>query len=446
MNHKLKILLLFFLFVFIMGDQFLSAQEKRSITLNEAIDLSIKNSKQLKISASKIDEAKAALKEIVQKKLPDAKISGSYLQLSTANLDLKTKNNNGGNQNPPPNISQAMYGIVNFSMPIYAGSRIKFAIESSKYLEQAAKLDADNQRDEIIQNTIEAYINLFKANASVNLVKQNLVEAQQRVKDFTNMEKNGLLARNDLLKAELQSSNTELALLDVENNKQMANMVLDLLLGIQDNTELIPDSTIINQSLNPKTIDEYIQSASKNRNDVASLDFRKKAAESSVNATKGEYYPAFSLSGGYIALDIPHFLSVTNALNMGIGISYNIGSLWKTKAKLQQAEAKVKQLDLSQSLLDDQVRLQVNKSYHDWVSSQKKIQVFAKATEQANENYKIIKNKYDNSLATTTDLLDADVAQLQAKLNYVFSKADAVVAYHKLLQVSGIGEQNIKSK
>ena len=74
----------------------------------------------------------------------------------------------------------------------------------------------------------------------------------------------------------------------------------------------------------------------------------------------------------------------------------------------------------------------------DYLSSQKKIEVYGKAVDQAEENYRVIKNKYANSLATTTELLDADIAQLQAKMNYAFAKADAVVSYNKLLQASGI--------
>lgn len=57
---------------------------------------------------------------------------------------------------------------------------------------------------------------------------------------------------------------------------------------------------------------------------------------------------------------------------------------------------------------------------------------------QAEETYKIVNNKYKNALATTTDLLDADVAQLQARLNLAFSKSDASVAYSKLLQTAGL--------
>ncbi|HEV8287188.1 MAG TPA: TolC family protein [Chitinophagaceae bacterium] len=417
---------------------FLQAQEKRPITLNEAIKLSLKNSKQLKYNQAKVEEATAALKEAVEKRLPDAKVSGSYLWLNNANIEVKSKNNNSGNQSGTPEVSQAMYGILNASLPIYTGGRIRYGIESSRYLAEAAKLDADNEREEVIQKTIEAYINLYKAKSSVSLVREDLAEAQQRVKDFSNLEKNGLLARNDLLKAQLQASNVELALLDAENNWQLANVNMNLLLGLPEKTELAPDSAMENQKLNVKTLDEYVQLAYMQRKDIASAELKKKAAETGVKATKGEYYPSLSLTGGYIAADIPKVLTVTNAVNIGAGVSYNIGSLWKTKAKVQQAEARAKQAAIGESVLNDNIRLQVNQAYLNWLSSQKKIDVYAKAVEQATENYRIVKNKYNNSLATTTDLLDADVAGLQARMNFVFAKADAVVAYNKLLQESGL--------
>src|SRR5438105_5908633 len=420
----------------------LKAQPK-PIALKEAIDLSLKNSKQLKNSQARIEEATGALREAVERKLPDAKLTGSYVWLSSANIDLKTKSSNG-NQNGTPKISQAMYGIMNASLPIYTGGRIRYGIESSRYLAEATKLDADSEKEQVIQNTIESYINLYKAKSSVSLVKENLAEAQQRVKDFTNMEKNGLLARNDLLKAELQSSNVELTLLDAENNWQLANVNMNLLLGLPEKTELVPDSSVVNQSLTSTTLEEYVRAAYSKRKDLASLDLRKKAMETAVQSAKAEYYPNLALTGGYIAADIPKFLAITNAVDVGAGVSYNIGSLWKTKAKVQQAEARAKQIQISESLLNDNIRLQVSQAYLNWLSSQKKIEVYAKAVELATENYRVITNKYNNSLATATDLLDADVAQLQARMNLVFAQADAVVAYHKLLQTAGSLQENIK--
>lgn len=437
MKTKLKLPLIAFLLVCSVAQ----AQDKRPLGLQEAISLSVQNSHQLKGSQAKIDEATAALKEAVERRLPDAKISGSYMRLNSANIDMKSKDNSGSGGtggNEAPKVSQAMYGILNVSLPIYAGGRIRYGIESSRYLAEAAKLDAGTQKAEVIRNAIEAYINLYKAKAAVDLVKDNLAQAEQRVKDFSNLEKNGLLARNDLLKAELQASNTELTLLDVQNNWQLANVNMNLMLGLPEKTELIPDSAMLGGQQDLKALEDYVQSALTNRKDIASLGLQHKAAETGVKATKAEMYPSLALTGGYIAADIPKVLSVTNAVNIGVGVSYDIGSLWKTKSKVQQAEARVRQLTATEAMVNDQVRLQVNKSYLDLLSSRKKIDVYAKAVEQAEENYRITKNKYDNSLATTTDLLDADVAQLQARLNYVFAKADAVVSYNTLLQAAGL--------
>jgi len=439
---KLKGLLIIFSLISIQ----VIAQDKKTLGLNEAIDLSIQNSKQLKINQAKVEEASAAAKEAMERKLPDAKVSGSYLRLNSANVDLKTKSNNsgGGTANEAPKVSQAIYGLVNVSLPIYAGGRINYGIESAKFLEKAAQLDVEANKDEVIQNTIEAFANLFKAKTAVRLVQENLNEAQQRTRDFTNMEKNGLLARNDLLKAELQESNTELSLLDAQNNLELANVNMNLLLGLPTTTELLLDTAGIEKKDDPRVLDDYLKAALSSRKDIAAIDLRKKAAESGVKSVKAEKYPSVALTGGYIAADIPKVFSVTNAVNLGVGVSYDLGSLWKNKSKVQQAEARVKQLVISESLLDDNIRLQVNRSYLNLLSNRKKIEVYAKAVEQAQENYRIVKNKYNNSLATTTELLDADIAQLQARLSYTLARADAFVAYHKLLQTTGILTTELK--
>ncbi|MES1219446.1 MAG: TolC family protein [Bacteroidota bacterium] len=446
MKHKLKILLpAIGLLVLMKGN----AQEKKTISLTDAVEMSLKNSHQLKNSSAKIEEATAALREATEKRLPGASVSGSYLRFNNANFDLKSKDNSGSGGGTPaetPKVNQAVYGLVNVSLPIYTGGRIKYGIESSRYLEQATKLDADNNRDEVIQNTIEAFANLFKAKTAVGLVKENLLQSQQREKDFSNLEKNGLLARNDLLKAELQSSNVELSLVDAENNWQLANINMNLMLGLPDATELVLDTAGIEKKDDTRTLDDFIQAANNNRKDLSALALRKKAAQSDLRVSKSDFYPSFQLTGGYVAADIPNFFTVTNAFDIGFGLSYNIASLWKTKAKVQQSNARIKQIVENQAMLNDDIRLQVNKSYLTLLSNRKKIEVYVKAVTQAEENYRIVKNKFDNNLATTTDLLDADVAQLQARLSYTLARADAFVAYNKLLQSAGISITDFKNK
>ena len=434
MNHKTLLLVVFIAFC---TQAF--AQEHKAISLSSAVDLSISNSKYLQKNAAQIEAATAAVTEAKQRKLPNASVSGSYLKLSAANVDLKVKNNNpSGPPTAIPKVSTAMYGTLNLSLPIYTGGKLKFGIISAELLEKASRLDLENQKEAVINNTIEAYANLFKAAQTVSIVKDNLAQSRQREKEFSDLEKNGLLARNDLLKAQLQSSNLDLALLDAENNLQLAQLNMDILLGLPTDTQLAIDSIGLSFNASAMTIQDYLQAATVNRNDLAANKLRIDAADIAVKSTKAELLPNLSLTGGYIAADIPKVLTVTNAINVGVGVSYNIASLWKNKAKVQQAESQAKQISIQNSIIDDQVTLAVSKNYFDLVSAQKKIQVLQTATEQAKENYRIVNNKYTNSLATLSDLLEADVSNLQANLNYLFAKVDGFVAYNHLLQSAGL--------
>ncbi|MEO5945155.1 MAG: TolC family protein [Ferruginibacter sp.] len=437
MTNKLKVIFASFLFTCIAANAVM-AQDTKTISLQEAIDMSIKNSKNLKAANARIDEAIAGVKEAYNNQLPDFKVSGSYLRLSSANVNLKTKSDSAGSGGGTPKVNSAAYGIANLSLPIYAGGRIKYGIESAKYLAQAASLDADNDKEAVIYNTTNAYINLYKAGAAVNIVKENLQSSLSRDTNFSNLEKNGILARNDLLKSQLQTSNIELSLLDAENNLKIANVNMDLMLGLAENTNISIDSSFIKTDQNLMSFPDYETAALQNRKDVQALALRKKAATTGIKSARAEAYPTIGLSGGYVAAYIPHLVTITNAINIGVGVSYNIASLWKTNTKLLQAKARETEVNANEEILGDAVRLQINKDYQAFLLSQKKIDVYEKATEQATENYRITNNKYNNSLVTITDLLEADVSLLQAKLNSSFAKADAVLAYNKLLQTAGL--------
>ncbi|NLR67073.1 TolC family protein [Chitinophaga varians] len=426
-----------------------SAQQSvKPLSLNEAISLSLQNSKQLKASQARIEEANANVKTANERQLPDVSISGSYLRLTQPNLDLKLgkggSNPGGGSGMEAPKVDQAAYGMANVSIPVFAGMMIQSGKEAARYLAQAAKLDADKDRDDVIENTIGAYSNLYKATQAVKLMEENLRQSTQRVKDFSNLEKNGLLARNDLLKAELQQSNYELSLMDAQNSLKVANLNMNIMLGLPDNTTLQLDTTVfkVDDKTDGRGVAEFEQLAYQNRKDAASLGAKEKAAFANIKGVKGEYYPSLAVTGGYVAAYIPNVVTITNAVMGGVGLKYNLSSLWKTGSKVASAKAQLAQLQANEASLTDAIHLDVVRSYENYLLSRKKMDTYIKAIEQSEENYRITKNKHDNNLATTTDLLDADVANLQAHLNYTFARADALVAYNKLLQASGILDNN----
>lgn len=425
------------LFLFV-GMASTNAQERKTLTLDEAVQLGIRNSKNLKIDAAKIEEATADLLEAKNKQLPDLKLSGSYMRLTNAKVDLKFLEESGSGGNSAMAAPKSVFlGQASLSMPLYAGGRIKYGIQSAKYLVEAAKLSTENDKIAIAYNVAEAYNNLFKANQSIKVLEENLAASQKRDETFLKMENNGLIARNDRLKANLQTSNIELQLLEAKNNYNIANINMDLLLGLPEDTEIEVDPNYIEEGQEVKPVDFYVNTAKENRKDLQALEQQRKAAQLGTKAAKAENYPTVALTGGYVAADAPKFITIYNAVNVGIGISYNLASLWKQNSSLRQSQSREKQLEATNELLTDNIKLEVNKEYQNTDYSKKRIAVFEKSAEQANENYRITKNKFDNGLVTMTELLDADAAQISANVGVINAKADAALAYRKLLQTTG---------
>jgi len=422
-------------------------QPTKNLSLGEAIELGLGHSKKLLLSDAAIQEAEASLQISKNAQLPELKLSGAYLYLAQPHLDLKFNQDNnsdegssgdGSSSSSFPKVNQALYGMLSASMPLYAGGKISNSIKSAEYLTKATKLDAENEKEAVVQNIISAYYNLYKADAQLKLVNENLRTAEQRVKDFSNLEANGIIARNDLMKAELQQSNMELAVLDAQNNRKITNFNFNLMLGLEDSTYIQVDTT---QTGNPTPVEglsELVTLARSNRFDYLATVERTQAAQYNTKAVKGGKYPTIALTGGYVAADVPKALTAYNIVNVGVGLSYDLGALYKNGAKERSAKTQERIMEIKKSQLDDDIQTEIFQAYNNYTHQLKKLDVLQKAIEQAEENYRITKNKYDNALATATDLFDADVAQLQARINLANAKADAAVAYNKIYETVGV--------
>lgn len=421
------------------GSAILSAQETRKLTLDEAVQMGIQNSKNLKIDEAKAKEATANYLEAKNNQLPSLKVSGSALALANANVDLKIAPKTGGSS---PKANSAFFGNISGSYPIFTGGRIKYGIQSADYLVQAAKLSTENDKTAIAYNISQAYNNLFKANQAIKVLNENLSASQKRDQTFLKLENNGVIARNDRLKANLQTSNIELQLLDAKNNYNIANINMDLLLGLPEDTQIVIDEDYIAENSEKQPVSYYLNQAISGRKDIQALDLQRKAAELGTKAAKAENLPTVALTAGYVAAEVPKILSVYNAANVGLAVQYNIDNLWKKNSSLLKAQAREEQLSASNDLLNDQIKLEINRDYQNALFAKDRIAVYEKAAAQANENYRVTKNKYDNGLATITELLDADTAQVSANVNVINAKADATLAYRKLLQTTGILTSN----
>ncbi|KGO82224.1 outer membrane protein TolC [Flavobacterium cauense R2A-7] len=418
---------IFFLFGFIS----VQAQEKKTITLEEAIQLSVTQSTEAKLADTKAATKEFEMLTVKNKQYPDVKINGQFQRLTNADVDFKLGNASQGGTSPK--VNQLMLGNAMATVPLFAGFKVQNSIKASQSMFEAEKFNAANTKEQLALETVKLYVALYKAQESEKLIQENIKRAEQRVTDFKAMEQNGIIARNDLLKAQLQVSNYQIALEEAKKNRNIVNFQLVTLLKLPEGTQIIPNSALFAQ----KTELTISSNDISGRNDLLAIQSQQKAAEANVKIAKGNYYPALNLMGGYIAFDLQNVVTVTNAMNFGVGLSYDVTSLFKNGKDVKAAKSKAKEAEQSLEIMTDQAKIQMQQANENYLLAQKQNKVYQEAVTQASENFRIVKDKYDNGLSDTNDLLDADVQQLQSKINEAYSKADIVQKYYEVLAASG---------
>ena len=85
----------------------------------------------------------------------------------------------------------------------------------------------------------------------------------------------------------------------------------------------------------------------------------------------------------------------------------------------------------------DMAKIEIKNAQEEYELAKKQDQVYAESLTQSSENYRIVKDKYDNGLSNTNDLLEADVDQLSSKINQANAKANVALKYYELLNTTG---------
>lgn len=417
----------------IMGNLSVFAQDK-PLSIQEAIQLATTQSKEAQAADTKVTGKKLELGVTKNNQLPDASISGQFAFLSTPDINFQIPMGEGGGA---PNIkaNQMMLGMANVSMPIYAGGKIRNGIHIAETAVEAEQFAALNTKEQLASQAIKLYVALYKAQQTAKLMEENIKRAEQQVTDFKAMEENGLIARNDLLKSELQLSNYQVALQEANKNVNVVNYQLVTLLQMDENTRF--DQIDFSNENNLLTGDFTAETALTNRNDLKMLEAQHQIAENQLKISKAGYLPTLAVTGGYIAADVKNVISITNALNVGVGLSYDLGSLYKNKKNVNVAKHRIQEVEEQIAIANDRVKVQVQQANENFGLAQQQEKVYAQAVEQAAENYRIVKDKYDNGVADTDDLLEADVQQLQSKINEAVSKANVIEKYYDLLLANG---------
>ena len=275
---------------------FAHAQET-NVSLQEVIQQSLQNNKSVKVAEAAKNTSEYKVQSAKNNRLPDISLSGQYMHLfTTTNVDIKLPmQSSGGGMGVEPN--QLLLGQASASVPVFAGFKIKNAIKSSELMVDLSNLQIEATKENVVWQAINLYFGLYKTQRSIDVLNENLVRANQRVKDFQNFLDNGIIARNDLLRAKLQASNVQVAIDEAETQYKNINYRLNLLTG-QDESKIVHVDNVETLKTINQNSQDYV-----NRTDVKSYDVKNQIADSQIKIAKAAYYPQLAVSAGYVAID-----------------------------------------------------------------------------------------------------------------------------------------------
>ncbi|MEJ1238790.1 TolC family protein [Chryseolinea sp. T2] len=419
------------------------AQEVRTITLSEAIELGYANSKQLAISKAKVQEAQAKLDQAKDRQLPDVSVGGNYMHINTPTISMANASDGGGSSGgeSPLAAFSNLHDIglvqVTASMPIYNGLKIRNTRVMNEYLSEASHYDEQTTKSEVSINTIKAIYQYYELLESRKVIEENLRQQQQLVEEFKNKEAQGVLARNDRLKTELQANRVELGLTEVNHTVELAAYNLNILLGLPESTVLQLDTAGLFMIKPTDTWDSYLNAGLSNRSDIKSASLQVKAADTNYKIAKSARYPTVGISTGYVNAYVPNVFNVYNALNAGLSLKYSITGAFHATHGIREARSRADQAASAQALQEDNLRIKIRGKYLRYLEMQDKLVINDKSVRQAQENYQISDNKYNQGLMLLSDYLDANVSLLRSRLDYATGRAETMVAYYELQESIG---------
>lgn len=411
--------------------------QDRTLTLDEAIKLGIDNSKTLKYSQAKIDQAVSRYNQAKDSALPSGSVSYMY---SRAQIPAN-KLNFGESSFALPKSANANLGIASLAEPIYAGGKFKYAKESTDLLVQVARLDVDNDKDQISYGIISAYYNLYKVLQSKKVVEQNLTTIDQQIKQAQRFFEQGIVTKNDVLRFQLQRSDIELNGIELESNRKVINYNLDVLLGLPETTQInVNQVTTTDHPVLPLT--NYLDTAYANRQELRQADLRTRSAETNMKSIRADRLPTLAATVGAYYLDIslnpfPTRGNYVTPLTAGLALSWNFGSLWSNKNRETEARIERDQTVINKGITTDNLKNEVNENYQNYTAALNRVNLLQTSINQATENNRLQESRYRSNIASATDRADAQTLLYQAQINLELAKADAGLAYYSLLKSTG---------
>lgn len=420
----------------VLCSQYLCAQS-RTMGIEEMFRLADENSKSIQTYRTGKEVADENLKAAKAQRLPDisASLSGSYWgngKLWDRDFSNATK------------IDMPHWGN-NFALEaqqvVYAGGAISSGIELAELEKQLAEMDWQKNRQDIRFLLVGHYLNLYKLHNQIEVLHKNLELTDQLIANMQARLEEGTALENDITRYELQRETLRLQLAKVEDACKIANHQLVITLHLPEGTVVQPDTTLNDSRIQTLSEANWQELAAQNNLNLQQAETGIKVNRQRVKMERSERLPKISLVAaehldGPITIEVPVLDNNFNYWYVGVGVKYNISSLFKNNRKLKAARLNVRKAQETYELAQEQTNHAVQESYVNFLTSFTDLRTQQKSVELADQNYNVTSNRYQNDLALLTDMLDASNMKLSADLGLVNARINVIYNYYKMKYIT----------
>jgi outer membrane protein TolC len=421
-----KVILIFLTIITIVNGQ------TEELTIEKALQIGLNSSNEIQIANSDTLISDALVTSSWSNLLPKLKLGFNYNHLSEMPIQLNL---------PflPVSTSDALtaiYANATIEQPLFTGFRLLSLKNASQYMKEASLLENIKIKNSKALEIYQTFWMFYKTIKLIEILEENLKSIQLQTNNIENFVDNGLSTKNDLLKLQVAESNVKTKLIDAKHSSKIAQANFNRVIGLKLNS----DTQILVNNLSEEIIDlnfdTILDEALNSRLEIKANNFRSKAADEKITAAKSTWYPQImaNASYNYLKLDGATLLNddSNNFWMFGIGMQWNIWDWWQTSSQATIAEEQHFQIEVSNKMLREKIEIEVYSNYLDIESEKGKIELSKLQVKAAEENFRIIKEKFDSQIATTTELSEASTLLAEEKIKLITSYIDYKLARIKL--------------
>jgi len=388
------------LIILIFNLTFLFAQDDETMSLNDCIDLAIKNNPTLEKSELMVDQMHVNTKKAYSYLYPSVGLSASSSASESGNWDA--------GWNAGASVSQSIYRPGMFS-----------GIKQTKTNEKISQINNGYVISQIRESISSYFYQILASESLMNVYEKNILFSEENLKTIRNMYELGSRTESDVLKAEVQKSTFESQLLQEKQNRLGLKRSLNLLMGRNADVNLTLKESVVNE-LEIPSIDQAKKLLFKNNPELHILQQEKKVQQLSLKISRESYLPSLSASYSYSKGESHGLETTNNSISLSAGVTIFNGfnkkhSVEYEKIGLKSVRVKIK--EKKQEL--EQILMQYYTSYETYI---KLIEIKEIELKSAKRDLELVTQQYQIGSSTILEQMNAQLSVLNAESALVKSK------------------------